>query len=340
VRILRTRAHRAPETSSSAPEPGVRAFLYDATGVDRELPLDDVDLEALDESDLLWIDVSDLGQVPQLAAILGLEPETVAALGRTPRVPDASFHTAYFHLALVVPARTDPGYAAAPFHCIAGENWVATAHSGPLGFLNRFHERINGDSGLGRLDATGLLAVFLNEHIASYLGELEPLEHEVEQLDLTVMNGRATDDAVLRRLVSIRRRLAQLRRLLAPHRDVYSRLALPDFALLSGARSPEAFESLAGRSESALQILEGTRETIVSSFDVYTTWTAHETNKVMRLLTVTSVMLLPPTLLASAMGMNSLPDGLSGIRSFELTLVGMALAAAGVLGLARRREWI
>jgi Mg2+ and Co2+ transporter CorA len=47
---------------------------------------------------------------------------------------------------------------------------------------------------------------------------------------------------------------------------------------------------------------------ITGSFEIYTTWTAHGTNRVIKRLTIVSVALLPPTLLAGVMGMNSLPN--------------------------------
>jgi magnesium transporter len=78
----------------------------------------------------------------------------------------------------------------------------------------------------------------------------------------------------------------------------------------------------------------------VSSFEIYTTWTSHETNKVMKMLTVASVALLPPTFLASVMGMNSLPPALSGAPAFATTLGLMLVLLVAVLGAARRRRWI
>ncbi len=79
---------------------------------------------------------------------------------------------------------------------------------------------------------------------------------------------------------------------------------------------------------------------ILNSFDVYTTWTAHETNRVMRLLTVASVALLPATLLASVMGMNSLPNVLATGEAFDVTMGVMLLIAVTVGVTARRRGWL
>jgi magnesium transporter len=333
-------ARRPPDADAGSNPAGVRVRLYDADGEDRELSLEAVDLAELDDSGLLWIDVSDLEQVERVAATLDLTSGTAAVIAHAPPRADVAYHSTYVHVTVVVARRTALGFEPTVLHCLAGENWVVTVHETPLDFLERFSERIRGDSGLGRLNAAGLAAVFLNEHVSSYLREVEPLEAELESLDLHTMTGRTTDDEVLRQLISVRRRLVQLRRLLAPHRVLYGRLSQPDFALLADSDSPEAFASLAERTEQALQALDTTREMILNSFDIYTTWTAHETNKVMRLLTVASVTLLPPTLLASVMGMNSLPRALVSSQAFEVTLSVMLVLTGTVLGLARRRRWI
>jgi magnesium transporter len=326
--------------TSGSREEGVRALLFDAEGEDRELALDAVDLARLDPSELLWLDVADLEQVERATAALGLAADTGVRLTHAPVRADVGFHPGYVHITVVLTKRIALGYEATALHCLVGENWVATVHETAVDFLERFSERITGDSGLGELDAAGLAAVFLHEHIASYLREVEPLELELDHIDLQSMSGHANDDGVLRQLVSVRRRLAQLRRLFAPHRELYGRLALPDFALLSESASPEAFASLSDRSEQALQTLDTTREMILNSFDIYTTWTAHETNRVMRLLTLASVTILPPTLLASVMGMNSLPQTLVSSQAFDVTIGAMVLASATVVGAARHRGWL
>ncbi len=340
ARLNGARPAVVPETLVANDPLGLRVLLYDADGDDRELALDDVDASELDERGLLWIDISDLEQVERVAASLGLTPETATLIASSSARADVAFHTGYFHVSVVLAERSTLGYEPTSLHCVVGENWIVTVHETPLDFLERFSERIKGDSMLGGLDAAGLAAVFLHEHLAAYLREVEPFEVELDRLDVQVMTGRADDAEVLQQLVAIRRRLTRLRRLLAPHRELYGRLALPDFELLSDSDSPESFASLAERSEQALQALDTTREMIVSSFEIYTTWTAHETTKVMKLLTVASVALLPPTLLASVMGMNSLPTALAGAETFAATLGAMLLLGATVIITARRRRWI
>jgi magnesium transporter len=318
----------------------MRAFLYDAEGEDRRIDLDGIHVNNLHDRQLLWIDVGDLAHLEAVAAGLGLTAETVSRMMRPNRRVALFFHTDYFHVSVVVADSTPFGYEAASLDCAAGQNWILTVHDRPLDLLGRFDQRVNGDSQLGRLDAPGLVATFLHEHVAGYLRELEPCEAELDSHDREVMTGRVDDKVVFRRLVNLRRRLSHLRRLYAAHREVYALLARPDFEMLADSNSHDGFMSLAARSEEASQALETTREMIVSSFDIYTTWTAHGTNNVMKLLTVASVTLLPPTLIASVMGMNSLPPSLGTAAAFALTLTVMLVLIATVLAMARRRSWI
>jgi Mg2+ and Co2+ transporter CorA len=315
-------------------------FLYDADGRDHRLGADEINVDAIGEHQLLWIDVSDLDSLVTAARQVDLPAASVARITDGLTRPELLFHDAYFHLVVVLAERTPLGYEPVALHCVVGENWILTAHRRTTEVLDRFAARIRGDSPLGRLDAPALLAAFLDEHIASYLRESELLEVELDRLDLQVMAGRADDDAVIKQLVELRQRLGRLRRLVAPHRDLYGLLARPDFEMLSGTESVDAFARLEQRANQALQQLETTREMIVSSFDVYTTWTAHRTNKVMKLLTIASVALLPSTLLASVMGMNSLPHELTTPAAFMTTMIAMTCLFVTVVGLARHRGWL
>jgi Mg2+ and Co2+ transporter CorA len=318
----------------------LRVFLYDAKDDDGQIGLDDIDVDSLGQHQLLWVDVSDLDSLEQATKRLGVGRSTVARIAAETRRPEVVFHPSYFHVVVILAEVTPLGYEPLALDCIVGQNWILTVHDTPTDVLERFGERIRGDSALGRLDAPALLATFLHEHVASYLRESEPFEAELDQLDLQVMTGGADDEHVFKRLVALRRRLARLRRLLAPHRELYALLARPDFEMLSGSDSMEAFALLSERTEQALQQLETTREMIVSSFEIYTTWTAHGTNRVMKLLTVSSVALLPPTLLASVMGMNSIPNLFTQSGAFVVTTIAMACLVLIVLVLARRSDWL
>jgi magnesium transporter len=316
------------------------AFLYDAESKDGHVSLENVPVDHLHEQQLLWIDISRDQDVAAIARNLALNAETVRAIRDPSPEPALFVHDDYVHVVVVAPAADTIPYAPEVLDCLVGPNWVLTVHSEAVEFLERFDERIRGDSDLGKLDGHGFLAAILQEHVASYLAEIRPIETDLDRLDLRSMTGRIGEEALLRDLVRVRLRLAKLRRMLEPHRELFALLARSEFAVLSGSQAASDFEALNVLLERTLQSLESVREMIIGSFEIYTTWTAHGTNKVIKRLTVASVALLPPTLLAGVMGMNSLPRVLVTSTAFWVSTAAMACLALTVVTLAHVREWI
>ena len=76
--------------------------------------------------------------------------------------------------------------------------------------------------------------------------------------------------------------------------------------------------------------LEETNESVIS----------HRLNEVLRVLTSISVVILPLTLIASIMGMNSWVPFEHDEEGFFLALVVMAVILIGLVLFFRRRRWL
>ena len=100
------------------------------------------------------------------------------------------------------------------------------------------------------------------------------------------------------------------------------------------------FAALPDRLERALGAIEAEREMLLGSFDVHMSRTAQRTNEVMKALTVISATILPASLLASVLGMDTGIPVHAGHRAFWIVVAAMAAQAALVLVLARRARWI
>ena len=319
---------------------GIRAFLYDAENTDGPIGVETVQVDRLSAMQLLWVDVADLRDLPWIAAWFRLADETVTTIREPAAEPSAIVFDGYVQIAVTSPNSSSAGVEPQMLHCLIGTNWVVTVHAQPLEFLERFDDRIRTDSKLGRIEAHAFIAAILQEHVASYLTELRPIEAELDRIDLRTMTGRIGEEALLRELVRARIRLTRLRRRLEPHRELYARLSRLEFAVLAGSTSAAEFEAVTEFLERVLNSMESTREMIGGSFEIYTTWAAHSTNRLIRRLTVASVTILPPTLIAGVMGMNSLPENLSTGAAFWLTLAAMGSIALGVIAVAVRRDWL
>ena len=94
------------------------------------------------------------------------------------------------------------------------------------------------------------------------------------------------------------------------------------------------------RFEATVQEARDAREAIVGSFDVLIARTGHRTNHIMKVLTLTSVILLPGALIAGWMGMN-FKVGLFEASWMFYVVLGLTLAFAPIaVGVAKLRNWI
>ena len=102
----------------------------------------------------------------------------------------------------------------------------------------------------------------------------------------------------------MRREVGKLRRALAAHRSALVSLTHPELEALGDNDVRASASSLLSRFESTVQEARDAREAIVGSFDVLIARGGHRTNEIMKVLTLTSVILLPGALIAGVMGMN------------------------------------
>ena len=184
-----------------------------------------------------------------------------------------------------------------------GGCWVITAHDEAIPVLEEFADRVSGSGDTGTLDGPSFLAALLEWVLGSYSAAFERMEEQLEEFDVQAMRGDGSDDDI-DVLTSMRRQVGKLRRALAAHRSALVALTHPELVLLGNNRSGERFESLFSRYEATLQEARDAREVIVGSFDVLIARGGHHTNEIMKVLTLTSVILLPGALLAGIMGMN------------------------------------
>jgi magnesium transporter len=223
--------------------------------------------------------------------------------------------------------------------CVVGENWVVTAHDRPVKVLDEFAERVSGSGDTGTLDGPAFLATLLEWVLSAYSAAFERIEQRLEEFDVEAMRGKGTDEDI-ERLVAMRREVGMLRRALTAHRSALTALTHPELEALGNNASGERFQSLLLRFETTVQEARDARETIVGSFEVLIARTGHRTNQIMKVLTLTSVILLPGALLAGLMGMNFQVGLFAETWLFYVVVMLIALIAVVVLGIAKFRAWI
>ncbi|NJD27723.1 MAG: magnesium transporter CorA, partial [Chloroflexi bacterium] len=147
---------------------------------------------------------------------------------------------------------------------------------------------------------------------------------------------------LLNDLVALRRRIARLRRSMVAHRGVYGALTGPDVRqVVDDQDAVEDLTAVSARFDAAIAAVEGSREALIGSFDVYMSRTAQRTNDVMKVLTIATVLLLPGSVIAGLLGMKVVvPLDKDSPYSFWIVIAGVATLAVILLVVARHRRWL
>jgi magnesium transporter len=291
-------------------------------------------------SKLLWVDLHDGAELgaDQVADELDLDDETRHCLATPNEKACFKDYGRYIHLTTYAPHEDDEGELHA-LECVVGQNWVVTAHDRPIPVLDEFADRVSGSGDTGSLDGPSFLAALLEWVLGAYTAAFERIEQRLEDFDVHAMRGEGADKDI-EQLIDMRRQVGNLRRALAAHRSALVALTHPELEALGNKGSGERFESLFTRFEATLQEARDAREAIVGSFDVLIARGGHHTNQIMKVLTLTSVILLPGALLAGVMGMN-FKVGLFDNASLFWVVIAFIIAVAPItLGLAKLRSWI
>lgn len=319
----------------------LRAYLFDAEGEDREVQLSEELVCGLSESQLLWVDVPGrkAGELERVVPLLGLDQRAVQQLADPSPQPGVESYGETFRVDVQALREHNGRLRGDELNIVVGPNYLLTVHPENVGFVEDFADQQRGNGKLGRLTSQTFLAALLNWHLNSYLHEVEALEGKLDPLDEAILQ-RPTNREFLGDLVCYRRRAGELRHLLASHRDVYATLSRPDFKALADEESARNFDALEDRFERALTAIEGLREAILGSFDVYMTSLGQRTNETMRLLTVVTVVMGLWALVAGIFGMNfDATFQHSSWHGFELVVALLLLATLLILWLTRKRQW-
>jgi magnesium transporter len=332
----------APRPASREGEPDGEAtlLLFSGDRAERLSSLEDVPAR-LGGSKLLWIDVGSSSEdtAARVAEELELDDEARRALASSTET--AAFRDAghFIHVTVHCPdgSSTDE---LTEVECIVGKNWVVTAHNRPVPVLDNFQELASGSGPTGELDGPSFLAALLQWVLNEYSMAFERLEDELEEFDERAMLGKRKPEDEIEELVSLRRRARLLKGALIAHRTPFLALTHRVLEARDDDAAADRFQTLFDRYEVTVQNARDARESIVNSFDVLIARTGHRTNEIMKILTLTSVILLPGALLAGVMGMNFEVGLFDHAVVFWFVLLAILMIAAVTLGVARVRHWL
>lgn len=321
----------------------LKAYLYDATGKDEEVDLDEVDVTGLDEKQLLWVKVSkrDEKLLNAVTSRLGVKNIPCRSVIDDTGRPEIEKFDDFFRFcvdSIVTEENESPAKLMIDF--IVGKNYVVTIHEGEVEYFDKFRQREKGESQIGELDAESFVATLLDLNIVTYFTALDALERKVDEADERVLKEDVETNDFIERMVNLRRDASRLRRWLMPQREIYYSLSRPDFQQISESDSVEQYKMLNHHFESAVDAIEHAREMVISVFELYATKSTHMTNTLVQRLTFLTLITGSLAVLAGILGMNFKAGIFELEYGFWVTVAGLAIFAVGLAVTAWFKRWI
>lgn len=228
-----------------------------------------------------------------------------------------------------------------------GDGFLVSCQEKPDGdCLNPVRERIR--KGYGHVREEGadyLLYLIVDAIIDGYFPLLELIGDTLEKLEDEVLDSPERHTPA--RIMDLKRDVVSIRRAIWPARDAVNMLMREDTSPLLGARTRIYMRDCYDHAMRIIDMVETQREACSDLMELYLSRASNKMNEIMKVLTIVSLLFLPPTLVSSIYGMNfntqvspyNMPE-LHWYFGYQWALGLMLCSALTVAFYAHRRGWI
>ncbi|MEO7247861.1 MAG: CorA family divalent cation transporter [Novosphingobium sp.] len=242
-------------------------------------------------------------------------------------------HDDFYCFAIPVPSDHNSATSHA-LNLIVGEDWLVSMGEGDAIDFTEFLEHDVGETAKGKLSGSTFAAALLTQHFVRLHRNIGTIDREVDRVEESVLVTREKGNT-LQVMAVLRRQASRLRELIAAYRTVIHALTRPDFLPELTAEDRSHFEHLRSAFERVEDEVLRVRETVINSFDLYSTRVAQDTNRLLRTLTFITIGIGMISALAGIFGMNFQATVLdSGQHGFMVVIGIMAIAMVITTGAA------
>ncbi len=296
-------------------------LFYNAKGRDRTLSPTELAKVRITKESLLWIN----GTPDEIDAATLPKPIRDALAEAERGEFSVRVHDHFY--CFTVPVPSDHNSATShSLNLIVGEDWLVSMGDGDAINFNDFLEHDVGETMKGKLSGSTFAAALVTQHFVRFHRNIGMIDREVDRVEESVLVTREKGNT-LQVMAVLRRQASRLRELIAAYRTVIHALTRPDFLPEMAADDRRHFEHLRSAFERVEDDVLRVRETVINSFELYSTRIAQDTNRLLRTLTFITIGIGMIGAVAGIFGMNFKATVLdSGQRGFISVIVFMAIA--------------
>jgi magnesium transporter len=219
-----------------------------------------------------------------------------------------------------------------------GANYIVSVHQGEIGTIDETIKRWQANIEEFGHDGGALLYALLDAIVDDYFPVIDQLAERVEDIEEQIFE-RFSEDA-LQEVFGLKRDLLQLRRVVAPERDVLNvliRREVPIFERNTILYLQDVYDHIVRITDS----IDTYRDLLSSALDAFLSVQSNRLNQVVKVLTITSIVLMSDALVAGIYGMNFefMPE-LHWPYGYPFALGLMLAISVGLVAFFKRQKWL
>jgi magnesium transporter len=322
-----------------------RAARSPADGHARVAEPDTPNVEIIEAAGLRWINIehprpADRTWLEEHFDFHPLDYEDVFSRNQRPKVDE---YDSYLFVVLHFPVydKRVNRLNAAEVDVFIGPDFLITLPNEPLQPLEYLYERCRANEDvrddLFDKGAGYLLYRVVDACVDASFPMLRKIGLKLERLEQAIFDEEA-NRAIVRDLSNAKQEIINFRKIVRPQRP-----ALKDLERTKRYVTGELdiyFDDINDASERVWDMLENFKEVIEGLEATNESVLSHRLNDILRVLTAFSVIMLPMTLIASVMGMNTAVPGGGTLHAFWVVLGVMVVVLAAMVTWFRRRGWL
>jgi magnesium transporter len=304
-------------------------------------------VEQIEAAGLRWINIERPGSLERTWLeehfdFHALDLEDVLSRNQRPKI---DVYDEYLFIVLHLPVfdRAVGRLGTGELDLFVGPDYVVTLPNQPLQPVEYLFERCRAKGELReQLFSRGsgyLLYRLVDDSFDYCFPMLRKIGNKLDALEDVIFEGRA--DAVVRDISNVKQEIINFRKVIRPQRPVLRDLERVKQRYLASDLDLEIyFDDIVDAHERIWDMLENYKEVAEALEETNESVISHRLNDILRVLTSISVVILPLTLIASIMGMNTWVPDQGREAGFFIVLVVMAVILIGLVAYFRRRRWL
>jgi magnesium transporter len=323
--------------------PGRRGALGPPAAAEPQTPR----VEQIDAAGLRWVNIERPGAlerawIEEHFDFHALDLEDVLSRNQRPKI---DVYDDYLFIVLHLPVfdRAAKRLGAGELDLFVGPDYMVTIPNQPLQPIEYLFERCRSKEEVReQLFSRGsgyLLYRLVDDSFDYCFPMLRKIGNKLDALEDDIFEGAA--DEVVRDISNVKQEIINFRKVIRPQRPVLRDLEKVKQRYLSTDFDLEIyFDDIVDAHERIWDMLENYKEVAEALEETNESVISHRLNDILRVLTSISVVILPLTLIASIMGMNTWVPFEHRVEGFFVMLGGMAIILVGLVAYFRRRGWL